>query len=509
MFAILYLGVTLHYVLAARVLVVPGNMRSHILYMGHLGEVLSQQGHRVTLLLPSNAHTSLSYKNSTMEIITYMTRAETSYFDSKATSELFVNMALTKSMWKKTMIVRNISKGIQGTIRDECDDRFESDTYGMVKSRGYDLALVDPGDILCGYAYPYSMDIPYAPVSLIFFGSALYRLPSLPSFTPTLVTTYSDSMTFTERLLNTAADIVMMGSLYDSSTEYVERYAPHKPIIKPHELGLKSVLWFSLAESTFHYPTPSMPNIVRIGDIMARPPNPLPIELSDFLDYADDGVILVSLGSYFNFVPLDIVQKFCIAFSNVKAKVVWKIKHVGNCDIDEDKIKVMSWVPQNDILAHPNVKLFLTHGGYNSIIESIHNAKVMLVMPFAADQPLNANIVKNRNLGIIMDIANFQISELINNIDILFTDVKYERHIQAASNVLHDKLHSPGERASFAVNHVIKYGGGHLRSGAFELYLFQFLLLDVYLCISVCLVISVSILLIMCFYFIQLLWINK
>ena len=503
MFAILYLGATLHCALAAKVLVIPGNIRSHILYMGQLGQALSQQGHGVTLLLPSNAHTSLSFRNSTMEIVTYVTQAKTSYADSKAFSELFANMALAKSKWEKIMLVRNGSKEMKEAIRDECDGRFESDTYGMIKARGYDLALIDP-DTECGFAYPYTLDIPYAPVCLPVLGPALYRLPALPSFTPSFVTTYSDSMTFTERLLNTVAEFVIMGTFYDSSTEYVERYAPHKPILKPHELVLKSVLWFSLAESTFHYPSPSMPNIVRIGDIMAKPANPLPNELNDFLDNADDGVILVSLGSFFNFVPLEIVQKFCIAFSNVKAKVVWKIKDVGNCDFDEDKIKVMSWVPQNDVLAHPYVKLFLTHGGFNSIIESIHNAKVMLVMPLAGDQPSNANIVRNRNLGISMDIGNFQISELIDNINTLFTDVKYKRHIQVVSNVLHDKLHSAGERASFAINHVTKFGGGHLRSGAFEMYLFQFLMLDVYLCISVCFVIFVSILLIICFYFIQL-----
>ena len=31
--------------------------------------------------------------------------------------------------------------------------------------------------------------------------------------------------------------------------------------------------------------------------------------------------------------------------------------------------QVLTWVPQNDILAHPNLKAFLSHVGINSMYE--------------------------------------------------------------------------------------------------------------------------------------------
>ena len=32
-------------------------------------------------------------------------------------------------------------------------------------------------------------------------------------------------------------------------------------------------------------------------------------------------------------------------------------------------MQVVTWVPQNDVLAHPNLKLFLSHCGVNSMYE--------------------------------------------------------------------------------------------------------------------------------------------
>ena len=32
-------------------------------------------------------------------------------------------------------------------------------------------------------------------------------------------------------------------------------------------------------------------------------------------------------------------------------------------------MQVLTWVPQNDILAHPNLRVFLSHVGINSMYE--------------------------------------------------------------------------------------------------------------------------------------------
>lgn len=53
--------------------------------------------------------------------------------------------------------------------------------------------------------------------------------------------------------------------------------------------------------------------------------------------------------------------------------------------------------------AHPNVKLFITHGGLHSIEEAIYNAKPMVAIPFFADQVTNVRIAeKNGYAKVVM-----------------------------------------------------------------------------------------------------------
>jgi hypothetical protein len=51
-----------------------------------------------------------------------------------------------------------------------------------------------------------------------------------------------------------------------------------------------------------------------------------------------------------------------------------------------------SWAPQPQILAHPTVKGFLTHCGWNSIMESITRGVPMIGWPNHADQMMNCKL---------------------------------------------------------------------------------------------------------------------
>ncbi|CAH2064451.1 unnamed protein product [Thlaspi arvense] len=65
----------------------------------------------------------------------------------------------------------------------------------------------------------------------------------------------------------------------------------------------------------------------------------------------------------------------------------------------ERGLVVPSWAPQAEILAHQAVGGFLTHCGWNSILESVVSGVPMIAWPLFADQMTNATLL-NEELGI-------------------------------------------------------------------------------------------------------------
>ena len=66
-----------------------------------------------------------------------------------------------------------------------------------------------------------------------------------------------------------------------------------------------------------------------------------------------------------------------------------------------ENVHVYSFVPQAQVLKQAD--LFVTHGGMNSISEALICGVPLMVIPFMADQPVNARRVEELGLGVQMD----------------------------------------------------------------------------------------------------------
>lgn len=125
------------------------------------------------------------------------------------------------------------------------------------------------------------------------------------------------------------------------------------------------------------------------------------------MDNAVDGVILISWGSNLNTstLPADKVQAILRALATVRQTVVWKWENSALPDRPKN-VHILNWIPQRDILEHPNVKLFWTHGGNLGTSEAVHCGVPMIVTPFYGDQFVNGAAVVKRGMAVVLDYSD-------------------------------------------------------------------------------------------------------
>lgn len=66
-------------------------------------------------------------------------------------------------------------------------------------------------------------------------------------------------------------------------------------------------------------------------------------------------------------------------FSSLKQRIVfkWETEDMPN---KPDNVLLSKWLPQQDILGHKNVKLFISHGGQSSCQESLCHQKPLVII---------------------------------------------------------------------------------------------------------------------------------
>jgi len=96
-------------------------------------------------------------------------------------------------------------------------------------------------------------------------------------------------------------------------------------------------------------------------------------------------------------------------------------------DTIEDKsenIMLEKWLPQDDILAHPNVKIFISHCGLGSVVESRYHGVPILGLPLFGDQMMNAKLAVEEGWAVEMKLKTLDEQEFYNTIQELLHNKK-------------------------------------------------------------------------------------
>ncbi|SEU02263.1 macrolide family glycosyltransferase [Paenibacillus sp. NFR01] len=125
-----------------------------------------------------------------------------------------------------------------------------------------------------------------------------------------------------------------------------------------------------------------------------------------------DNPIYISLGTVFN-QAADFYRLCFAAFGGSGHTVVLAIGNkVQAADLGRipDNFIVKSYVPQKEVLQQ--AKLFITHGGMNSVHEALYNGVPLVVLPQSADQPLIARRVAESGAGIELRMEGLSAADL-------------------------------------------------------------------------------------------------
>ncbi|XP_076178894.1 UDP-glycosyltransferase UGT5-like isoform X2 [Ptiloglossa arizonensis] len=205
---------------------------------------------------------------------------------------------------------------------------------------------------------------------------------------------------------------------------------------------------------------PKLPNLITFSSLhIYNDLPPLPKKLKRFVDDAKNGFIYFNLGSNArsSMLPRETRQIFLDVFAKLPYKVLWKFEK----ELPEkpDNVFTVSWIPQQTILAHPNIKLFMYQEGVQSTEEAVHYAIPVLGLPILGDQDHQRNRMKTLGVAEVLDVRTLTRDELESNIHKMINDKKYKENMLKLRSLAKDTPYNFAEYISWWIEFVIRHKG--------------------------------------------------
>jgi UDP:flavonoid glycosyltransferase YjiC (YdhE family) len=131
---------------------------------------------------------------------------------------------------------------------------------------------------------------------------------------------------------------------------------------------------------------PVGPLVELVGPILSRTYPDLDPELAEFLN-GHKRVAYVAFGQHAMPDAHDIALLSTALVAQLEKGnldgILWSGRHAVPTD---KRIRVTRWSPQMAVLLHPSTRVFVTHGGSNSLVEALYAGKRLLFFPFFGDQ---------------------------------------------------------------------------------------------------------------------------
>uniref|UniRef100_A0A8C2EKJ0 glucuronosyltransferase n=1 Tax=Cyprinus carpio TaxID=7962 RepID=A0A8C2EKJ0_CYPCA len=464
-----------------KLLVVPMD-GSHWTGVKAVAEEMGRRGHTVIVVIPEISMRLGPGKHYITK--TFPVNYELDLLNEILTEHVRVVTSPGQSLLKSMTSTAAIFIKIFNMMVSTSESLFKNqELIGFLREQNFDAVLTDPA-LPMGAILAYNLSVPAVymlrgmPCGI---DAAATACPDPPSYIPRFHTQNSDRMTFSQRVLNFFVSI-----LEPLICKFV--YWPYEEVtfnFLQRDVSLTEILntgaiWLMRYDFNLEFPKPLMPNMQLIGGINCEIGNPLTKEVEEFVKGSGEhGIVVFSLGSLVSSMPKEKAAIFFKAFSMIPQRVLWR--YTGEIpDNVPENVKLMKWLPQNDLLGHSKAKAFITHGGTHGIYEGICHGVPMVMLPLFGDQGDNVHRMATRGVGVVLSIHDITAETLVDALNTVINDSSYKQRMEKLSAIHNDRPVQPLDLAVYWTEFVMRHkGADHLRPAAHELNWLQYHSLDV------------------------------
>uniref|UniRef100_A0A336M393 UDP-glucuronosyltransferase n=2 Tax=Culicoides sonorensis TaxID=179676 RepID=A0A336M393_CULSO len=462
---------------------------SHYLWISHFIKALLDRGHQITSI--TSNHANFKHRNYTEVMVTPMFDAE-KYIPMKDIFDMRYD-----SDWENLWLYWRV-----GLLTTEHALQTSNVQKFIQREDHFDLVLSEQFFQESMLMFAHKFQCPIVTLGTLGYSDFMDRAMGLHTpwaTVPHSILHYSSDMNYWQRSWNvifSLTDAIIRNWYYYPAQEhlaqtyfkYLKRQGP-LPSVRDLEKNISAMLINT--HFSINPPRPLMPGQINVAGAHIHPPNALPSDIQSFLDGAKHGVILFSLGSIIQSkdMPIGKMRIFANVFKTLKQRVIMKYEDNLLPSVSAN-VKTVQWLPQSDILAHPNVILFITHGGIFGSQEAIYHGVPMLFIPFYGDQFRNALRGEKDGYGLTLPYSELSAVTLREKLNDILMHTGYKEKAIEGSRIFRDNPIPVMEQAMYTIEYVVRHNGApHLKSAGIKRSWYQHMLIDVYLGLGIVLLI--------------------
>ncbi|CAD5212518.1 unnamed protein product [Bursaphelenchus okinawaensis] len=313
-----------------------------------------------------------------------------------------------------------------------------------------------------------------------------HHSPSPPSYIPAPGSGLTEEMDFFERsrnLLQYSQNLythhrVVLPLIDGLTKKHFGSHKLHEAFYMERNASLNFVNHFPI----FDFARPYMPRVNFVGCTHCRKAQGLEKKYSDFISTANEenGFIVISSGhsSQWKHAPQDVVDNLLAAIKS-KPNIKFIFQYDGTLKNAPKNLITSKWLPLQDLLGHKLCKAHISHGGLNSIMESVWHGVPVIGWPLNVNNKDNLLRVTARHAGLMLSTKRPAEKQIVSALNRIYVQ-SFKDEALIFQDMVTDVPYTELTHAAFWVEFIIRHQEiPHARSGADDLNILQYFLVDV------------------------------